>query len=74
MGIEDYMGFSQESFGQWNDTQNNEPWMRFGYFVESEGNASVPEPATVALLGIGLIWFAGVGARCKWKKKAVHKK
>jgi len=34
---------------------------------------TVPEPATIALLGIGLAWLAGVGARRKWKKKTVDK-
>ncbi len=32
---------------------------------------STPEPGTIVLLGIGFAGLAGVGARHKWKKKAV---
>ncbi len=36
--------------------------------------AHVPEPTTVALLGIGLVEIEGVEARRKWKKKLVVKR
>ena len=61
MGVEDgqenFMGYSHESFGQWNDTKDNEPWMSFGYFVEYEENISVPEPSIFLLFlsGFGLL-------------------
>lgn len=68
-GQENYMGFSHESFGQWNDTQNNEYWMSFGYFVEYEINntSPVPEPTTILLFSTGIIGLAG--SKTKKKKR-----
>ena len=41
--------------------------------VLGEANRPIPEPKTIALIGIGLAGLAGVGARRKWKKKEVDK-
>lgn len=42
-------------------------------FAGKSSSAPIPEPATIALLGIGLVGLAGGAARRKWKKKAVGK-
>ena len=39
--------------------------------VTEAGTAPIPEPATIALLGIGIAVLAGGAARRKWKNKAV---
>jgi hypothetical protein len=66
MGVEDsqedYMGFSHESFGQWNDTQINEPYMRSGYFVEVN---AVPLPAAFWLFLSAIVAFTGFIKRNK---------
>lgn len=55
-GQEDFMGFSHESFGQWNDTKINEPFMRSGYFVEVN---AVPVPASIWLFMSAILGIAG---------------
>jgi hypothetical protein len=61
-GQEDYMGFSHESFGQWNDTQINEPFMRSGYFVEVN---AVPLPAAFWLFLSAIVAYTGFIRRNK---------
>ncbi|MDR4506212.1 MAG: hypothetical protein MRK01_15680 [Candidatus Scalindua sp.] len=54
-GEEDYMGFSHESFGQWNDTSINQPVMRNGYFIEYE--------APIGMVVIDQVWSATFGGQ-----------
>ena len=55
-GQEDYMGFSHESLGQWNDTRIDEPFMSYGYFVEVN---PAPIPASLWLFISGVFGLLG---------------
>ena len=43
-GQEDYLGYSHESLGHWNEDSNNEFFTSYGYFFEYEGIKPVPKP------------------------------
>ena len=46
----------------------------FDTFLDGTTGAPIPEPTTIALLGIGLAGLAGVEVRRRRKKKAVVKR
>ncbi len=47
-------------------------WAMYRWELLAEENSNpIPEPATIALLGIGLAGLTGVASRRKWKKKAI---
>jgi len=52
--------------GLWNDAGGLE-W-KGAYVVEFNGKASVPEPSTMLLLGVGLLGLAGAGRKKFFKK------
>lgn len=56
--------------GKWNDVREFQYWSVVEFNAEMN---PIPEPATVALLGIGLVGLAGAEVRRRRKKAAVNK-
>lgn len=60
---ENYLGFSHEGRGVWNDAANNEYYMSFGYFVEYEASAAIPDSGTTFVLLASLLALIGEARR-----------
>lgn len=67
-GVEDnqenYLCFTHEAHGTWNDAANEERYASFGYFVEYEGSGSVPDGGfSLYLLGSALAGLVAIGRK-----------
>ena len=74
------MGVSSEIDAGWIEDHLESSSFAFPFYalspiltVPETGGEPVPEPATVALLGIGIVGLAGAEVKRRWKKKAVDK-